>query len=272
MDTAFAFHQLEKNPVLDISDSLTSEDIAVLKTQILRYAEEPTEELCIDVSALNAVDSVTLGFFAWLHQLFDEKSLVVHFVGMNERLFHIFKVVGFIDYSKIFTFDETLSGIGDNFSELKTARKEVVTDTAAQTETVRNVSYKMFFPEPQVLTSMRQFLDDFLFAANIDEHVAGDIRVAAGEAFANAITHGAEGVQDPYVRVELRHYDHALVLEVFDNGAMFSGEFEPPAEVFRASGRGILLMRELADTIEFIPEPPGFDGRGTLVRITKRLD
>lgn len=272
MNGTYALHLLDSGLVLSLHGSLTDAEIQELKRKISQYSKMAANSFRIDVSNVSYVDSTTLGFFAWLHLFFEERAVKIHFLGANEQLINIFQIVGFVDYSTVFKFDDTATVLRENLEEKRTSQRKSMDGATLNIGTVRKVAYKMFFPSDNELSSMRQFLDDFLYQSNIDDETAGDIRVAAGEVFANAITHGARGVEDPYTRVEILQYHSALVVEVFDNGRAFTGNFEPSSEVFRTNGRGILLMRELADTIEFIPEPSRFDKRGTLVRIMKRLD
>ena len=91
------------------------------------------------------------------------------------------------------------------------------------------------------------------------------------EAVANAIRHGNSLDADKSVQVELGVDGEEVVIEVRDEGVGFDpGSVPDPLQgdnLLRANGRGILLMQEFMDEIEYTFEP----GRGTELRMRKRL-
>lgn len=246
--------------------TLTSGNIDKLKNEIERNLLEGCSSLEVDVSSLNVIDSITLGFFAWLHQVYDLHVGIVSFRGVNSRLKKVFETVGFLTHSKVFSFVQMRP-------ETKAPQTVLVSTELAfhKGKALLEVVHRTFYPSTLELTQMRTFLDEFLDASSLLEEQKDDIRIFAGEAFANAITHGAREVVGPCVRVELRLYEHEFVMDVYDNGANFDGEFEPPSDMFRIHGRGILLMRELADSVEFMVNDDPLE-QGTTVRLVKRLD
>jgi serine/threonine-protein kinase RsbW len=85
--------------------------------------------------------------------------------------------------------------------------------------------------------------------------VALNVPVALTEALSNAILRGNRGIRDKHVRVRAVVSDHALVLEVADEGAGFDLEactIDPtsPGSLEREDGRGLFLMRSLMDRVE----------------------
>ncbi len=83
-----------------------------------------------------------------------------------------------------------------------------------------------------------------------------DLEIALGEALANAIIHGNEN--DPRKRVFLRCYcaDNGILFTVRDEGKGFDPERVPDPtgaeRIHLAHGRGIFLMRELMDHVEYL--------------------
>ena len=61
-------------------------------------------------------------------------------------------------------------------------------------------------------------------------------------------------------------YVDRVVVEVSDCGEGFSPKDVRPADSFAERGRGIALMRLLADAVSIAPKP---SGTGTVVRIVK---
>ena len=107
-----------------------------------------------------------------------------------------------------------------------------------------------------------------------DEAVRGEIELAIHEAVVNAVVHGNRGRRELPVEVTLGSDDHgdgiALVATVRDRGDGFDlASLPDPLDARRrlaSSGRGILLMRALMDTVEHSTHPLG----GTSVRLVKR--
>ena len=82
-----------------------------------------------------------------------------------------------------------------------------------------------------------------------------NVPVALTEALSNAILRGNRGVREKHVRVRAVVSDHALVLEVADEGTGFDLDactIDPtsPGNLEREDGRGLFLMRSLMDRVE----------------------
>jgi len=107
------------------------------------------------------------------------------------------------------------------------------------------------------LVKVEPLLEQIARRAGLSEERRPLFVVAITEALANAILHGNR--QDVSKQVQLRFsYDPArrvLAVEVEDEGMGFDPTVLPDPTVgenlFRESGRGIFLMRNLADAVEY---------------------
>ena len=95
--------------------------------------------------------------------------------------------------------------------------------------------------------------------------------MSAREAVINAILHGNRQDQEKRVLVEVDLEGPDLVLRVEDEGEGFDPDSLPdptaPENLLRPSGRGIFMMRQFADSIEYsFPA-----NRGTVVTMRKRI-
>lgn len=101
-----------------------------------------------------------------------------------------------------------------------------------------------------------------LVGVGVPDRAADDIKVALGEACANAVRH-ARGSSEYWVSLEVG--PDGCEVEVVDVGPAFevpeSYQVDPEAE----AGRGLLLMRALVDDFEFRREPDA-----NRVRLIKR--
>lgn len=91
-----------------------------------------------------------------------------------------------------------------------------------------------------------------------------NFRVGITEALANAVLYGNGGDPAKYVRIEVSLDSSRVVLRVVDEGRGFDPEAVPdptlPENVDRSGGRGLFLIRELMDEVEF-------SDRGNAVRL-----
>lgn len=103
----------------------------------------------------------------------------------------------------------------------------------------------------------------------IEDELVADLKLAVTEACGNAVRH-AYPDGDGEVTVSYQVADGALEMVVEDQGAGLR-EREPVDEVSDhplESGMGMSIMRSIVDELDVAA---GSDGRGTVVRMTKRL-
>ncbi|NVJ19713.1 MULTISPECIES: ATP-binding protein [Myxococcus] len=117
-----------------------------------------------------------------------------------------------------------------------------------------------------VTTATRAFLRESGFPDAVAEHV----ELAVAEAVANAIQHGNQSIESRHVEVMLVSLADRVTISVRDEGTGFDVSALPdaldPAHRLKLSGRGVLLMRALMDTVEFSLAPEG----GSVVRLSKQ--
>ncbi|MGW1912017.1 ATP-binding protein [Streptomyces sp. NPDC002076] len=118
----------------------------------------------------------------------------------------------------------------------------------------------------------RRLLIGTMETAGVDPEVSYDLSVALSEACANAVEHGGNashgGVSEAY-RVTAYLDGEKCRIEVADSGPGFSRAQEiRPARADAEHGRGLCLIRELADHVHIGAKP----GRGgTVVSFDKIL-
>jgi serine phosphatase RsbU (regulator of sigma subunit)/anti-sigma regulatory factor (Ser/Thr protein kinase) len=112
--------------------------------------------------------------------------------------------------------------------------------------------------EPEALSSVRQSLDRWLTEAGTSRRDVHAIKVACGEACANAIEH-AYRPGDAAFRIEASRVDSDVLIVVRD----FGGWREPRGT---DRGRGLPLMEALMDSVQVAPS-----SEGTTVQLRRRL-
>jgi serine/threonine-protein kinase RsbW len=101
-----------------------------------------------------------------------------------------------------------------------------------------------------------KLVDDVCAKFSVNEDYYGNILIALTEAVNNAIYHCNR--QNPKKQVDIEFFsngDKSLHFIVKDQGEGFDHEHLPdptdPANLEKISGRGVFLMRNLADEVEF---------------------
>ncbi|OFK23351.1 anti-sigma factor antagonist [Olsenella sp. HMSC062G07] len=119
--------------------------------------------------------------------------------------------------------------------------------------------------DPSDLAGTRASVERHLSRVGMDSDCLFDLMLTVGEAIGNAIDHAA----GECALVVLACYEDRVVIDVTDCGCGFelrAGEAVPRVDETSERGRGIRLMRLLADSVTIGRKPWG---KGTLVRIVK---
>ncbi|MGI6295048.1 MAG: ATP-binding protein [Armatimonadota bacterium] len=93
-----------------------------------------------------------------------------------------------------------------------------------------------------------------------------DIVIAVGEALSNAYQHGSPCKITSSIRVKCMSCAKAFVVEIEDQGEAFDPETIPIPDLVQDHGRGIHIMRQAMDMVEY-----SFNHPGNRVRMVKWL-
>lgn len=112
----------------------------------------------------------------------------------------------------------------------------------------------------------RKHIDHLASYLPFSEQQRMDIRLAAGEAVANAIRHGCRESDWKHISVRCSSDGESLIIEVGDTGPGFNPDTVPPPDInaLPERGMGIHFMRETMDEVTY-----DFT-EGTTVRLVKR--
>ncbi|MCH2235824.1 MAG: ATP-binding protein [Crocinitomicaceae bacterium] len=99
----------------------------------------------------------------------------------------------------------------------------------------------------------------------VNEELFGNVLIAVTEAVNNAIIHGNKSQPSKKVTIIVNKKAQEVIFTVGDEGAGFDFENIPdptaPENIEKLNGRGIFLMKNLSDNVEF-------EANGTKVNIT----
>ena len=122
-------------------------------------------------------------------------------------------------------------------------------------ETAQRIDFKS---KSENIVVVEQLINDLCDKHAIPGDQYGNLLIALTEAVNNAIIHGNSGDPDKNVIVEYNSCDSTLDFTVIDEGAGFDFENLPdptdPKNIEKPSGRGVFLMRNLADEVNFQDE------------------
>jgi serine/threonine-protein kinase RsbW len=105
------------------------------------------------------------------------------------------------------------------------------------------------------LSQIENFIDDVCEQYKFGEDHYGNILIALTEAVNNAITHGNKLDPSKTVNLNIETTANDVEFTVKDEGVGFDVDMVPdptlPENIEKLSGRGIFLMKSLADNVDF---------------------
>ena len=117
------------------------------------------------------------------------------------------------------------------------------------------------------LKKIEQFVKQIARELHLKADEKDNLAIVLTEAAGNAIVHGNQSDPEKIVFIEAEIQPDLIVVTVTDEGTGFDPEAldDPldPANLMKESGRGIFIMRTLAESIDYT-----FTDSGTILKIT----
>ncbi|MBB3700663.1 MULTISPECIES: ATP-binding protein [Flammeovirga] len=114
---------------------------------------------------------------------------------------------------------------------------------------------------PSLIENVRiaeSFIDQARDEFNFNDDIYGNIMIAVTESVNNAIIHGNRNDKEKNVHLELDVTEKEISFTIEDEGKGFDFDALPdptaPENIDKPGGRGIFLMKHLADEVEFSKE------------------
>ena len=105
------------------------------------------------------------------------------------------------------------------------------------------------------LRLVERLIEDVCEIYNVSEDNFGNILIAVTEAVNNAISHGNKNNPSKSVKIGFENAEKKITFSVIDegNGFDYNGLPDPtdPKNIDKVNGRGVFLMKHLADKVEF---------------------
>ena len=121
-----------------------------------------------------------------------------------------------------------------------------------QDEIIQNIELSS---KIESLIQIEAFVDEICEQYDISEDNYGNILIALTEAVNNAITHGNKLNPKKMVSLNMGTREHEVLFTIKDEGKGFDYDNVPdptlPENIQQLNGRGIFLIRSLADEVSF---------------------
>lgn len=105
------------------------------------------------------------------------------------------------------------------------------------------------------LRLVEKLVDDISAASKLSAELYGNLLIACIEAVNNAITHGNKLNADKDVTIKVSIEKKNIIVKVIDQGNGFDFSNVPdataPENIENITGRGVFLMKQLSDKLEF---------------------
>ena len=108
------------------------------------------------------------------------------------------------------------------------------------------------------VADIERLIDKVCTSVGVNDDAYGNVLIAVTEAVNNAIQHGNKENEGLSINVSVRDNEEKVCFSVKDEGQGFDFDNLPdptaPENLLKENGRGIFLMRNLADKVEFTGE------------------
>jgi serine/threonine-protein kinase RsbW len=211
------------------------------------------ENVVLDLAEVTYADSSALGLLVWLDRRMLPQQGRLVLAGANSNVARILELSGLVTVaSSIATSEDVAGALGG--LDLPSFPSDLLWHR--RIEVPRDVNR---------LSEVRDEVGELMVPLGFSEGSLFDIKVALGEALANALRHGRPESGEGAVSLGVDAYSDRVILEVADNGKGFDGATEGADDLYASGGRGIMFMHALMDRVEFIDGSTG----GTVVRLVK---
>ena len=105
------------------------------------------------------------------------------------------------------------------------------------------------------ICAIEKLIDEFSEELKLSSDLYGKILIACIEGVNNSIVHGNKLDENKIVKFEVKEFNKKILIKISDqgNGFDYSNVPDPtkPENIENISGRGVFLMKKLADDINF---------------------
>jgi stage II sporulation protein AA (anti-sigma F factor antagonist) len=242
--------------IVHLSGEIDIATVPDIQAALEKAIDTGCRQAVLDLARVTYIDSSALGLLVWLdHELAPNEGKVV-IAGANTDVSRILELSGLV-------------GVAPTISARESVDSALAGLEPSEAGELRWTETILLPARADSLAGVRSQVAEVLEPVELTEAARFDIKVAVGEAVANAVRHGSPGGERDEVRIDVSAFDDRVVIEVRDRGHGFDdGDTPSGDDLFASSGRGLVFMRALMDDVDFESDA---DGGGAVVRLVKRL-
>ncbi|MDH4139131.1 MAG: anti-sigma factor antagonist [Coriobacteriia bacterium] len=246
-------HDDHRAAVVHISGDIDIAVVPDLKAGLQDLTGAGVSNFVLELSGVEYADSSALGLLVWLdHELSGTSGKVV-LVGATRNVSRVLEISGLVSVAEAICAGES---VDDALQGLEIVGEDVAPQWMEQFSMPASA---------ESLAPIRERVCGVVAPLKYSDAALFDIKVALGEALANAVRHGSPAGGDSPVVVRVRAYDDRVAIDVEDTGGGFNGESMCSDDLYASGGRGIMFMRALMDRVVFSTSADG----GTVVTLVK---
>jgi anti-anti-sigma factor len=241
--------------VVRLSGELDLSVVPEVRTAVEAALESGCASVVLDLEDVTYADSSALSLLVWLDRMLQPLGGSLVLAGASPDVTRVLELSGLLGFAPSVAIaadaDAALAGL-----EPVSGRGEAIWEERIDVPAL-----------VEHMSRVRARVCELAAPLGLHEAALFDLKVAVGEALANAVRHGSPGGERDEVNVSVTAYPDRITVSVRDAGRGFDGASESGVDVYASGGRGVLFMRTLMDHVEFARAEDG----GTVVRLTKRL-
>lgn len=211
--------------------------------------------IVIDLTNVTYADSTALGLLVWIDRRLTPLDGKLVLCGANRDVERILELSGLVGVAPTISEQSDVDAALAGIAEVGGGEEPLWVETLSTPADLEHLS------------DIRERVVRLLKRLDMDDSAVFDVKVAVGEALANAVRHGSPMGDANDVVVQVEAFPDRVGIAVSDSGCGFDGSPETSDDVYAASGRGVMFMRALMDSVQFFR----CEGGGTMVTLVKSI-
>ncbi|MHB9002972.1 MAG: anti-sigma factor antagonist [Coriobacteriia bacterium] len=241
-----------KAAVIHLDGDLDLATVPSVRTVLDSLVDTGFIRMVLDLTNVDYVDSSALGLLVWLDRSLQTRGGKIVLAAPNRNVRRVLEI------SRILS-------VASSMHEEKSVEAALAAIEPEHGGAVEEWVEEIVMPaDAGHLAATRDRVSAIIEPLGFSSAALFDVKVALGEALANAVRHGSAGA-DGHISIRVHAFGDKVMLEIEDAGTGFDGDHVCSDDLYASSGRGIMFMRALMDRVEFASSHSG----GTLVTLVK---